>query len=179
MSGIPEGAVSASVKQQGAPTFGMFDSVNVAEDNNVVAAFHDIDPAAFNIGQAARKDRTAAVPGVKAPVLEFVLLRAGEILRQIALVLPENIDRESLALAKRLQASDGAGQADQDQRRVKGNGRKGVDGDADGFAFGRQAGGHGDSGGKISQRRAEFISIECHTGTSLLGGLAVGIIAFL
>ena len=45
--GIPDPAVGALVEQQGPPTVGVFDTIDAAEDDQVIAAFESIEACAF------------------------------------------------------------------------------------------------------------------------------------
>lgn len=118
---ISKTAIGAFEIQQWLSVCGSFNSVDSAEDDDMVTAFHDIDARAFKVDQATGQDWAVAVPFFVGLVLEFMIPGPGKGFGKFPLVILKDIDGESVALGKRLQASGVVGQADQDQRRVQGN----------------------------------------------------------
>src|ERR1700730_8546867 len=92
-------------------------ALEVADEDDVVAAIMPILVAALEMRSGADQDRGAAFRDHMVDLGEFVLVRSGKFVRQLDLVVGQYIDDEMRALLERRQALRAERGAPQDQRR--------------------------------------------------------------
>jgi hypothetical protein len=135
----------------------------------MIAALDDVVGRALEGGNAVVENRTAAEAELVRHALELVDGGSGEVLAMAVLVRPQHIHGEVARRAKALKRGRMLLEAPEHERRIEGNGRKGIGREAFQPA-GRRAGrDNRDAGRKSSQSLTEMAGVHDHAGTGLLG----------
>jgi hypothetical protein len=145
---------AAEVNQRSAA--GVFGVEHFGDQDGVVAGVDHAMDAALEAGKCAGDERHTAVSCQPLDSVETVVPRAREVDGKILLVLAQYIDTDVLRAAEMRQDGGAMIHADQDQRRLQGNGCKGTRRHAVGTAFGIENGDDSDPGRKLRAGAAEL-----------------------